>query len=282
VFMIRLTNFPILITIALYERQAKKIGTVGVGETLLATTERFLETLPRNIKRWTLLDNLFPGGVSDIDAIFELEGQLDSALDTHDQGGYPQIGHTRTGSVRHARGSIGSSTYPRMPSQSSRKPDSSPGPHARLRVMPPLNRPAETTVHASPLAQLFHPLIVDDAIPEDAQPNAGTRDGVSYGPASRRRLSSATTLQRMFPQSREGDNAIVQSPDQRSEALWEPETAEETEEKESTLGNLEWARRLDSIEKRQQRIEELLHEVVSGIRVERSDSSSSRGSERRV
>lgn len=130
-------------------------------------------------------------------------------------------------------------------------------------------------VHASPLAQLFHPLIVDDAIPEDAQPNAGTRDGVSYGPLSRRRLSSATTLQKMFPSS-QGDNAIVQSPDQRSEALWEPETAEETEEKESTLGSLEWARRLDSIEKRQQRIEELLLEVVSGIRVERSESSSER------
>ena len=137
--------------------------------------------------------------------------------------------------------------------------------------------PAETTVHASPLAQLFHPLIVDDAIPENAQPNAGTRDGVSYGPVSRRRLSSATTLQRMFPPNREGDNAIVQSPDQRSEALWEPETAEETEEKESTLGSLEWARRLDSIEKRQQRIEELLLEVVSGIRVERSESGSEKG-----
>jgi hypothetical protein len=51
----RLTNFPILITVALYERQAKKIGTVGVGETLLATTEHFLETLPRNIKRWSAL-----------------------------------------------------------------------------------------------------------------------------------------------------------------------------------------------------------------------------------
>jgi len=87
----------------------------------------------------------------------------------------------------------------------------------------------------------------------------------------------------MFQSSREGDNAIVQSPDQRSEALWEPETAEETEEKESTLGSLEWARRLDSIEKRQQRIEELLLEVVSGIRVERSESGSgSSGSGRRV
>ncbi|KAH9965028.1 hypothetical protein BGW80DRAFT_803197 [Lactifluus volemus] len=53
VFMIRLTNFPILITIALYERQAKKTGTIGVGETLMATTERFLETLPRSVRRWS-------------------------------------------------------------------------------------------------------------------------------------------------------------------------------------------------------------------------------------
>ena len=50
----RLTNFPMLLTIALYERQAKKIGTVGVGETLMATAEQFVETLPRNIKRWSV------------------------------------------------------------------------------------------------------------------------------------------------------------------------------------------------------------------------------------
>jgi len=48
--------------------------------------------------------------------------------------------------------------------------------------------------------------------------------------------------------------------------LGEPETAEETEEREETLGKLEWDRRLESIEKRQKRIEELLNEVVSGMR----------------
>jgi len=59
---------------------------------------------------------------------------------------------------------------------------------------------------------------------------------------------------------------IVHSPDQRSELLFEPETAEETEEKEATLGSLEWERRLDSIERRQKRIEELLTDVLSGLR----------------
>ena len=57
----------------------------------------------------------------------------------------------------------------------------------------------------------------------------------------------------------------VQSSDQRSDLLFEPETAGETEEKEATLGTLEWERRLDSIDKRQKRIEELLTEVVSGL-----------------
>jgi hypothetical protein len=75
-----------LLTIAVYERQAKKIGTVGVGETLMATAEQFVETLPRNVKRWSaslvyspfrvlnrirlaLLENFIQGGVSDIDAV---------------------------------------------------------------------------------------------------------------------------------------------------------------------------------------------------------------------
>ena len=58
----------------------------------------------------------------------------------------------------------------------------------------------------------------------------------------------------------------VQSSDQRSDLLFEPETAGETEEKEATLGTLEWERRLDSIDRRQKQIEELLTEVVSGLR----------------
>jgi len=108
---------------------------------------------------------------------------------------------------------------------------------------------------------------VDEVIPEDSQPYAGTRDAVSYGPVSRRRLSSATTLQKMTQPSREGDTIVIaHSPDQRSDLLGEPETAEETEEREETLGKLEWDRRLESIEKRQKRIEELLNEVVSGMR----------------
>ena len=59
---------------------------------------------------------------------------------------------------------------------------------------------------------------------------------------------------------------IAQSPDQRSDLLGEPETAEETEEREATLGSLEWEKRLETIERGQKRIEDLLTEVVSGMR----------------
>ncbi|KAH9169849.1 hypothetical protein EDB89DRAFT_1981646 [Lactarius sanguifluus] len=254
VFLIRLTNFPILLTIAFYERQAKKTGSVGVGETLVATTERFIETLPRNMRRWTLLENFLPGGGSDIDAIFELEEQLDSALDTHDSGALPPIGRQRTGSLRQTRGSVGSK---RIPSMSSMKPDGSPGRHGRHRWIP--------MAQASPLAQLFQPLIVDEAIPEDAYPQVGTREGVSYGPATRRRLSSGTMLQKTASANRENEIEIVSSPGERSGLLWEPETAEETQEEDSALGSLEWARRLDSIEKRQKRMEELLSDILAAV-----------------
>lgn len=137
----------------------------------------------------------------------------------------------------------------------------------RHRLTTSLGRPLDMTAQASPLAQIFQPLIVDELMPEDTQPYAGTREGVSYGPVSRRRLSSATTLQRMMQSNREGD-AVVQSPDQRSDMLWDLETAEETQEKEATLGSLEWERRLDSIERREKRIEELLIEIVSRMRAE--------------
>jgi hypothetical protein len=196
--------------------------------------------------------------------IFELEEQLDSALDTQDQGVPPPLGHSQSGLGRRPRESVGSNTYSRVPSQSSRKLDGSPGPQIRHRITTSLNRPLDPMAQASPLAQLYHPVIVDEVIPEDSQPHTGTRDAVSYGPVSRRRLSSATTLQRMLQPSREGD-MMVQSSDQRSDLLFEPETAEETEEKEATLGKLEWERRLDSIDMRQKRIEELLTEVVSGL-----------------
>ncbi len=200
--------------------------------------------------------------------IFEIEEQLDSALDMdiQDQGAPSLLlGPSRSHTVGRPRGSIGSNTHSRVPSRASRKPDRSPGPQVRHRLATSQTRPLDAPAQPSPLAQLYQPVVVDEVIPEDSQPYLGTRDAVSYGPVSRRRLSSATTLQRMIPLSRE-DDMIAQSPDQRSDLLGEPETAEETEEREATLGSLEWEKRLETIERGQKRIEDLLTEVVSGMR----------------
>jgi hypothetical protein len=57
----------------------------------------------------------------------------------------------------------------------------------------------------------------------------------------------------------------MQGSGEQSGLLWEPETVEETQEQESTLGSLEWARRLDSIEKRQTRMEELLGDILAAV-----------------
>jgi hypothetical protein len=48
---IRATSFPVLLIIALYERQSKKNETIGFYETVSAAAERILDTLPRNLKR---------------------------------------------------------------------------------------------------------------------------------------------------------------------------------------------------------------------------------------
>ena len=50
-FMIRLTSFPILICIAIYERQAKQSGSFTFYETVSAAAEKIFDTLPRHLKR---------------------------------------------------------------------------------------------------------------------------------------------------------------------------------------------------------------------------------------
>lgn len=50
-FMIRLTSFPILLSIAVYERQAKQSGAFTFYETVSAAAEKIFDTLPRQLKR---------------------------------------------------------------------------------------------------------------------------------------------------------------------------------------------------------------------------------------
>ena len=44
-------NFPILLLIAVYERQAKQAGAVTFYETVSSAAEKVFDTLPRGLKR---------------------------------------------------------------------------------------------------------------------------------------------------------------------------------------------------------------------------------------
>ncbi|KAI1793525.1 hypothetical protein LXA43DRAFT_971864 [Ganoderma leucocontextum] len=235
VFMIRLTSFPILLGIAVYERQAKQSGSFTFYETVSAAAEKIFDTLPRHFKRLTFFEGL-SGPDADIDAIFELELELDgSALDVDDTHDVPpvipiqrrisQVSRRRVSgtSLRQRRpsSSASRSTPPRSPSPHKTEfpapgPSSSPQSQTQLAQPPqPIHRPRINPLvtrgldivqaAASPLAQIFQPLIVDDDMileeparePVDGAP-ASHGDGsdgapsalVSYGPATRRRLTS--------------------------------------------------------------------------------------------
>ncbi|PIL25132.1 hypothetical protein GSI_13021 [Ganoderma sinense ZZ0214-1] len=239
VFMIRLTSFPILLGIAVYERQAKQSGAFTFYETVSAAAEKIFDTLPRQLKRMTFFEGL-SGPDADIDMIFELEDELDgSALGIDETSDVPPTGpiqrrisqasrrHVSGTSLRQRRpsASTGHSTPPRSASphktefpapgpssspQSQTQLAQPPQPTARPRAHPIITRGLDM-VHAaaSPLAQIFQPLIVDDdLIPEEptyeavdgapsshgdgieVAPAATPGAVVSYGPATRRRLTS--------------------------------------------------------------------------------------------
>ncbi|CAL1715034.1 unnamed protein product [Somion occarium] len=213
VFMIRVTSFPILLLIAGYERQAKRTGAITFYDTITAAAEKVLDTLPRSLKRMTLFEGLMAGSDAEIDAIFELEDEFEqeSALDTHfDAGPVPPVDmHARqrrqsTVSKRHVSGSSTRSQaiQPDQPSPSSspRKAETSNLPNvpiARARLNSLVTNGVESLQHSiSPLRQaLAFPSLMADTQPlsplaQDAGEGVQTGPAVSYGPATRRRLSS--------------------------------------------------------------------------------------------
>ena len=152
---------------------------------------------------------------------------------------------------------------------------------------------------ASPLALLFQPLVVDeDVIGEDNEDNPNPPKGsnlLSYGPASRRRLvslgpkrrgrtlaetSPATStlnrwqhsetrqLSRSLTRSDDGDRSY-RSPDPiqfNPSTSSVPETAGQViEDEERDGGEPGLSRRLEVIEERQKRIEEMLMKLIESL-----------------
>ncbi|KAG8904105.1 hypothetical protein FRB99_002224 [Tulasnella sp. 403] len=75
VFMIRVTSFPILICIAIYERQKMIHETTTMQETVSSMIEAALEKIPKRFRRLTIVETLTGSG-HEIEAIFDLEEEL--------------------------------------------------------------------------------------------------------------------------------------------------------------------------------------------------------------
>ncbi|TFK39792.1 hypothetical protein BDQ12DRAFT_722005 [Crucibulum laeve] len=278
VFMIRLTSFPILLLISLYARQAKSAGTNSFAETLGYAAERAFDSLPRQLKRFTFFEGLAGSG-ADIDAIFEIEDEYDSALDTIDD-------NVSFGGHQLRRVSASSAIRPPRPTQA--PADSPPRPIPRPRVHSVLVRTADSSQNfPSPLAQVFQPLVVDEDIPEEESEDTATAapSGVSYGPASRRRLASIQSMHKRpgdslltqvqsnvmkrFPVMGKGSpphDILSRSPDAlpMADRLASGETKVETEDNITEMG--QWTKRLEEIERRQGRIEILLTQIADNIK----------------
>lgn len=229
--------------------------------------------------------------------VFEIEEDFDTALDTHEYGHAPFVDafHQRRSSQRshghlsnrrpssHDHDRAGSTSHP--PHLGRRDP--SPVPTSpRQRLHSAVNRGVEMAhTFTSPLAQIFQPLIVDEEMPEDAEPSSSLQipGGISYGPATRRKLSqmqrspaadSAISLAHRFPtmgnhKGTDEDVHFSSSPEV-DVTHKEPETAEEVQEEEFATGAVtQWAKRLETLEQGQKRIEDLLDQLLKSTREEK-------------
>ncbi|PBK69268.1 hypothetical protein ARMSODRAFT_1019246 [Armillaria solidipes] len=310
VFMIRYvaTSFPILLTIALYERQAKFHGTTGFSETFTVAAEKVYDTLPKKLKWLALFEGLTRSD-ADIDAIFEIEDELNSsALET-----YPHPSNGSLSSYRRRDSPLSSpsrmasqanSSGQQQPAQQNHPhfndssgnapshPSSQPFPIARNRVNSILNRSFETAQSfTSPLAQIFQPLVLDDdpiADESHSPPHL-----VSFGPASRRRLSSMHQHRRgttdgghghhspTHQRSQEGSNlkrtdggsgplsesppAVTSMSSPKDRSFMSLQTAAAVKEEEADSGGY-WEK-FAELEARQERMEKLLEKIAHSLKV---------------
>lgn len=214
---------------------------------------------------------------------------MDTALDTHEYSQLPAENrvHRRYSQKSHASRNRSASRRRRSSNALDRLVIRDPSPQSpsvaapRQRLGSILNRGAEAAHNiASPLAQIFIPLVVDDDIPEESGNGSSSMlnvpTGISYGPASRRKQSmmhrtptveNALARTHRFPSmgSHESRDAHVasSSPDPISDIVGHGmETAEEAEEEEDNSGGMiRWMERLDKLEQGQKRIEDLLLKI---------------------
>ncbi|PPQ76669.1 hypothetical protein CVT24_011914 [Panaeolus cyanescens] len=287
VFMIRLTSFPVLLTISLYERQCKAAGSENFYDTIAHMAEKVFDTLPRTLKRMTFFEGL-AGADADIDAVFEIEEEFDSALDT---------GDVSDGLSFQQRRLSGGSSRRGRPNLTIASPVSPPRASARPRLDSMITRGFDGQTY-SPLAQVYNPFLVDDEIIEEPGPTghhsnlASAQSNISYNPMARRRLTSIqpalqkrpgisltsqTTMTsqhgvpfRKFPTA--GDKVVASSPEaitvRRSTSTERGTAVSHTEGDDHHVPEHTAAlmKRMEDMEQRQQRIEMLLLDISQSLK----------------
>jgi len=224
VFMIRLTNFPILLAIALYERQTRHTRATTFYEACTEIAEQIVESLPLPIKRMSIFDGIFGQG-TEIDAIFEIEDEIndgtavDTAGDAGEGSSLPMKRRVSSNSRRRPHSRSPRSSFAHSPTHKP-KFDSPTSPRAAAHSQEHLSQgqgqsqtqfptlPTSPTHAQSPLAQLYQGMAEIpeiDISPSDApsgfQFNSQNQKSSAPPPAPmalarRRRLSSLGMLHR--------------------------------------------------------------------------------------
>jgi len=242
---------------------------------------------------WTAFFEGLAGAEADIDAVslsarlktlfcflcywkvFELEDEFDSALDTTDNNDDFSIRNRRLSGASMRRG----------------RASSPPKTTARARLNSTMHRGSEAQTF-SPLAQVFNPLVVEDDATREPYASPGVSyvsSGVSYGPATRRRPLSIQPSQRrpmpdpfstplqsnqlkMFHGTSDKDSpparGFMQSASQDQHIVNRAMIATDIQDMDNTKDDLQQSaimKRLDDMEKRQERIESLLQDLTHNI-----------------
>jgi hypothetical protein len=194
--------------------------------------------------------------------VFEIENEYESALDTDEIADDSSRGQRRPSENSRRRELQLSKVVPRARLTSSVN-------HAEFQSTSP--------IAPSPLAQVFNPVLDGNTqLPPDKRPR-----GISFGPATRRRVSS-TPLSQLQASERSNQDQMQTFPSRQSRS---PSPIDDDEppskggitragdELENGGLDLTIIQRLDAMEHRHQRIEDLLLQLsqsVSGIKVSHS------------
>lgn len=291
VFLIRVTNFPILLAIAWYERQRKKSNSISFSETVSTAVERIYESLPRPLKRMSLFEGLAGWG-ADIDVIFEVVDLDEEEVDAEspdeavprsrnppghrpDNRGQPlhqEHADTSTAWSSAQKGTVVSESRTNGHGQGTAPIG------FRRRMGAHLHR---SDVAQSPLAQIFQPVALQEEAFSSGEtlalppPGVNEPHGMGYGSVGGPRRRRSARLSTGSSQARNaGPRRMHLRVDTRPEALatgppvssslgqrdlGPSSTAEQVEENiEESGGMMEVLQRMKKLEEKQERIEALL------------------------